>query len=205
MEDEEKIEILSQPLTTEDGFINPACINELESAILNMPKIHERSADDNEWTEKRFIVKKDITSNFARWAIHQSPYQWPEGLETVVKYLDACLEKSVEWKPFLPSNGYAYLSLNDISNLLYSILYEQNFAAFDAWNVSKNRSDEKIRFTSAFSAPGDPDDEFIGLDALLTNVSVAIRNERRKADEFDRKFNEEWELNHPEDKNNENY
>ena len=87
-----EIEMLSQPLLTEEGFINPAGMNELETAINNIQPTYIRCSDDPEWTTKRCTTKKEITSRLARWAIEQSPYCWPEGLEVVIKYLDACLQ-----------------------------------------------------------------------------------------------------------------
>jgi len=192
MDKEEKrpeIDMLSQPLLTEEGFVNPACMNELETVIKNIPKTHERKDDDEEWTKKRYTNKKEITSGLAKNAVSQSPYACPYGLEGVVKYLDECLTKSVEWDQW----GFTCLSLIDISKLLYDILYDQGFILFDNWNKPK-RGDEAIVFFSRDSVPRDADYDFIDLDALLHNVCIDIRNERREFDRFNKKFDEE----HPE-------
>ncbi len=182
------IEMLSQPLTTEEGFLNEACMNELSKAINNFPKPHEGRHDgDSEWLDKKWTFKDDITSGLAKAAVSQSPYPCPDNLEDVIKYLDACLEKEIGWG----SHGMAELSLCDISKLLYDILYEQGFTYFDNWNKSKKGKVE-IQFTSRYSGKPDPDYDFIDLDALLGNVCLDIRMERRASDKFNKEFEEEY-------------
>lgn len=192
----DKIEMLNEPFLTEDGFVNEACLNELEGVLNNMPTVYERCADNEEWNEKVFTNKKEITASFSYWAIKLSPYPHPEGLEGVVGYLDACLDKLVKWDINHGGfNQWAYLSLNDISKLLYDILYER-LQLFDDWNVSKNNkknnTKQKTVFTSLSSKPLDPDNDFIDLHALLTNSCTTIRDNRRTFDRFNEKFEEEW-------------
>jgi hypothetical protein len=184
--------MLSQPLMTEDGFVNPACMNELEAELTGLGKTYERLKDDPEWSKKKdqWTFKHQIVGCLAMWACRQSPYGVPEGLESVCKYLNASL------------NSYGFdkaemieLSLCDISRMLYEVLYEQGIKPFDAWNVSKIAG-PPIHFSCRFSAK-DPDRDFIDLDALLHNVCISIRNERRTNNEFDRKF----DADHPEFKN----
>jgi len=183
----EDIEMLSQPLLTEEGFVNEACMNELNCWISNVPKIHDRENKDIEWNTKRWTFKKDITRGLAKWAISQSPYSCPDNLEDVIKYLDACLEREVDWDIC----GMAELSLCDISKLLYDILYEQGITYFNNWNKSK-KGDVEIQFTSRYSSEKDPDYDFIDLDALLGNVCLDIRMERRASDKFDKEFEEKY-------------
>ena len=183
----EDIEMLSQPLLTEEGFVNEACMNELGKAIKNMPKTYERLASNEEWTEKRWTFKSDITGGLAKYAVSQSPYPCPDNLGKVINYLDACLEKEVDWG----NHGMVELSLRDISKLLYDILYEQGFTYFDDWNKSKKGKVE-IQFTSRYSGKPDPDYDFIDLDALLHNVCLDIREERRASDKFHEEFEKEY-------------
>ena len=180
--------MLSQPLLTEEGFLNQACINELNKALTNMPKTYNRLKDDIEWNSKKWIFKDNITGAFAKWAIGQSPYACPDNLEKVVNYLDACLEREIDWD----RNGMAELSLCDINKLLYDILYEQGIIYFDDWNKTK-KDWRKTEFNSIREAKEkDPDYDFIDLDALLRNVCLDIRTERRENDRFDKKFEEEY-------------
>ena len=88
-------------------------------------------------------------------------------------------------------------SLNDISKWLYEILYEQGIEKFDNWNKCKVGNTPDIQFTSAFDGRRNPDRDFIDLDALLRNVCVEIRDERRKNKAFDDKFDKEWAESHP--------
>ncbi len=183
----ENIEMLTQPLLTEEGFINEACINELNSFITDTLKTYDRLNGDPEWLSKRWTFKSDITRGLAKYAISQSSYPCPDNLEEVINYLDACLEKEVDWH----LSGMAELSLCDINKLLYDILYEQGISYFDNWNKSK-KGDVKISFSSRYSGKEDPDYSFIDLDALLRNVCLDIRMERRASDKFDEEFEKKY-------------
>lgn len=179
------IEMLEHPLLTEEGFLNEACINELEKAILNIPKTHNRLAGEEEWNRKRITSKRAILASFAKYAVWASPYCCPEGLERVLGYLRECLGKEIQWEK-IGDFVYSELSLCDISKVLYDILYEKRITLFDAWNEpKKDWRKEKLE-----GRPDDPDYDCIDLDALLHNVCLDIRMERRANDEFDRKFEE---------------
>ena len=186
---------LNEPLTTKEGFLNPACMNELEATLTNMPKTHERLKNDTEWTKKNWLFIHDITGYLAMWAIRQSPYAYPEGLDKVIKYLDACL--NTEIKKMKDDNKIILdkmfkLSLCEINKMLYDILYEQGMKAFDNWNKCKKGNTPDISFTSRYDNQKNPDYDFIDLDALLHNVCISIRDERRKNDDFDRRYKEEY-------------
>ncbi len=182
-------EILSQPLLTDEGNINPACMNELENAILSIPKTHERLSADEEWSRKKdkWIFRSSIVGAFAMWACRQSPYGCPDGLENVCKYLYASLKSCADWDK---TDGMVECSLCDINKWLYEILYEQGIEEFDAWNRCKKGDTPNIQFSSRFDSAPDPDRDFIDLDALLHNVCLSIRDERRKDAAFDQKFQE---------------
>jgi hypothetical protein len=186
MENDHEPEMLSQPLTTEDGALNPACMNELEAAIAGMGKTHERLASDDEWsaTKDRWTFRSDIVGAFAMWACRQSPYGVPDGLENVCKYLNAALKTAFKWD----TAGMQEISLCDINKALHEILMDQGVAEFDAWNRCKKGETPEINFVSAYDGPTDPDLDFIDLDALLHNVCMTIRDERRKNKAFDDDF-----------------
>ncbi len=150
----EDIEFIQEPLLTEEGFVNEACLNALSKAISNMPKTYERLADEPEWNEKGWVFIKDITGGLAKWAIRQSPNDCPKNLEKVIGYLDACLSRQFDFD----TAGMCKLSLIQINKALYEILYEQGISDFDKWNEGEG---------------------FIDLDALLRNVCLDIRMERR--------------------------
>ena len=147
-------EFIEEPLLTEEGFLNEACMNALSKAIENMPKTHERLKGEPEWNTLEWVFLRDITAALAKWAIRQGPTACPLGLERVIGYLDACLSHTFEFD----ATGIAKLSLCDINKALYDILYEKGVTDFDKWNEGN---------------------DFIDLDALLHNVCVEIRDERR--------------------------
>lgn len=183
------MKILSQPLMTEDGFLNPACLNELNGAISAMGKTHERLKGDPEWDDAkdRWTSIHDIVGAFAMWACRQSPYGVPDGLENVCKYLNAALKSCAPWDEMA---GMAQCSLCDINRWLHEILYEQGVREFDAWNRCKVGDTPEMQFTCAMDGRRDPDRDFIDLDALLHNVCITIRNERREHRAFDEAFDE---------------
>jgi hypothetical protein len=187
MNPHDKIEMLSQPLMTEEGSLNPACLNELDATIAGMGKTHDRLRGDLEWdsAKDRWTFPHDIVGAFAMWACRQSPYGVPDGLEKVCKYLHAALKTATKWD----TSGMAECSLCDINKWLDEILYEQGVKEFDAWNKRKNGRDG-TGFCSATHSPS-PDDDFIDLDALLHNVCLTIRDERRKNRAFDEAFDRE--------------
>jgi hypothetical protein len=157
-------EMLSQPFLTEEGFVNEACMKELESVIMNMPKTYERLKDDPEWNTKIYTSCRDIVGNFAHWAIRNidSDVPFPPGLEKMVGYLYSCI------RPKFDKHGFSELSLCDINKMLHDVLMEEKI--FQSWN------DEKV-------LPG-----WIDLDACLHNVCLSIRTERREDDRFKERY-----------------
>lgn len=181
-----EIQIISQPLMTEGGFINPAGMAELEATISSIPPTHIRLSGDPEWTSLHWIFPHDIVGAFAMWACRQSPYGVPDGLENVCKYLHAALKTVSAWE----TSGMTQASLCDINRWLHEILMNQGVAEFDAWNERKNKR-EGTGFSCRFDGPGNPDDDFIDLHALLHNVCITLRGEWRANDAFDKKFEAE--------------
>lgn len=158
-------EMLREPLLTEDGFVNPACLKEIESVLKNIPKTHDRLSNDPEWSTPILTHYRDITSGLAHCAVRQfiddidksSPPAFPPGLEKVIGFLHACIRK------YFDDHGFAMMSLCDVSRMLYSVLYDQNVTLFDNWNKKECLGDH-----------------WIDLDALIRNVCIGIRMERRE-------------------------
>lgn len=170
----EDIEMLHNPLLTEEGFVNEACINELESWIKNLPRTHERLADDPEWNTPRWTNYRSITGGLAHWAVQQlstgnadpvPPPACPPNLEKVLGYLQACILSKFD------DFGLAKLSLCDISKMLYDTLWD--LEVFMAWNTEECLGSY-----------------WLDLDALLHNVCLSIRQDRREFDRFNKEFEE---------------
>lgn len=186
----EEMKMISQSLLTEEGFLNVNAVKELENEILNTPPVYERAKDDPEWSVKRWTFNKEIVGSFAKYAVQASPYACPEGLEFVCNFLSIELDKVFDFN----TAGMAEISLCEINKALYDILYEKGIEPFDNWNKCKAGNTPDIVYTSRFDGKPNPDNDFIDLDALLRNVCLDIRMERRASDLFDAKFKEE----HPE-------
>ena len=169
------MDFLTQPLLTEDGFINQACMNELEAAIANMPPTYDRLSGDEEWNTKKWTCLKEVTGHFAHWAVRQlkvTPF--PPGLEKMVGYLDACLVSKFNGETLgLSEYDMLELSLCDINKALHDILMGDK--TFLSWNTKEALGDD-----------------WLDLHALLHNVCISIRNERRESAAFNEKFDKDW-------------
>ncbi len=180
MSSHEEIELLSQPLLTEEGFLNEACMNELGAAIKNMPPDYERLAGDPEWSEKGWVFSNEISGALAMWSVRQLIHTaYPTGLEQVIGYLDACIMR--EFKRLYSDvvrfpddlSPMANLSLCDINRMLHDILDSEGL--FKAWNTEACLGDD-----------------WLDLHALLRNVCLTIRTERRERKRFDEEFEKKW-------------
>ena len=176
--------MLEQPLLTEEGHLNEACMNELAAALDSFPPDHIRLSGDPEWTKKHWIFASEILGAFAQWSVRQfQPHEpqelveaFPPNLESVLGYLHACLKVEFDKLETALDPPLVQLSLCDISKMLHEILWDLDF--FQEWNREE------------IVGP-----QWMGLDALLRNVCITIRNERREDARFDAEF--EAEHGHP--------
>jgi len=171
----DKIEMLSQPLTTEDGFLNEACMNELAAAIRNMPETHERMADNPEWSTPWITSDVEILSKLAHCAV-ELWHGAPPDLEKVLGFTKACLASGpFKGETDFGGEGRSWfmtdLSLCQINKFLWDVLGD--LPQFMAWNDDEVHKD------------------WVDVHALLRNTCVEIRNERRHRLAFDRKFEAE--------------
>ena len=140
---------------------------QLLEAIENMPRTYERLANDPEWNTPRVTYFKEITGAFALWAVRQgSGYKCPPNLEKIISYLDTCLRKEfvrrnedARWGEM----GYGEFSLCEINRMLFSILW--NLSLFQDWNTEECLGKD-----------------WLDLHAILHNVCLSIREERRLRD-----------------------
>lgn len=188
-----EIQWLSQPFLTDEGFVNPACMNELESAIASLPPDWIRLAGDPERITPQWLFVHNICGAFARAAVELSPYAHPPNLEGTLRYLrDGLGFKARRLPPERKSTvdeELVLVSLNEVNKWLHDVL--DDFAPFHAWNVPVNKSGGGIVFCDAISPRPDPDDDFIDLDALIMHVCNQLRDDRRSADDFELRFQRE--------------
>lgn len=166
----EIIKMINPPMT-EDGFLNPAFESELQGIIKEAfsAPTYQRLADNKEWNKKVWTFRREITGYFAHSAIrligNKDETPFPPKLEGVIGLLHVML------KPYFDENDMAELSLCDINQLLHEILMPEQM--FLDWN-----DEDKLH-------------GWIDLDALLHQVCINIRDERRSFDEFNRRFDTE--------------
>lgn len=179
---DDKIHMIDEPLFNPDGSVNTNAIVKLEDAIT---ETIPRRINDQEWNEKCWTFKKEITGAFAGNAVRASPYSCPDDLEKIINYLDACFTLDVFSKLTM---DMVEISLNEIEAFLHK--YLDDLPQFVQWNERKNKR-EGHGFTSAHSPKLKPDDDFIDLDALIRNVCIQIRTQRREEKLFNEKFERE--------------
>ena len=170
-----KVQMLTQPLLTEEGFINEACLNELEAAINNMPETYERLAGEPEWNVPAWTGANEIVGLLARWAIQQASGV-PPRLADVTGFAIAAINRDQRFVSWGDIGRYAELSLCNINRLLWDIL--RDLQAFNDWNEAEVMHPLGL--------------QWIDLSALLHNVCITLRNERREFAEFNSKFEEKF-------------
>lgn len=166
--------MLEQPLTTEDGFVNPACLAELKAAIKNIAKTYNRMAGNAEWSRKDITGVCDIVGAFISTAIEHARGV-PPNIQEVAGFLHASL-KTIDGVYDLAEDlpDFLNISLVDINRELYERAY--NLDMVRRWN------DEEFMKTHECT--------WIDLDALLHMTCVSIRNRRRHDRAFDVLFAE---------------
>lgn len=171
----EGIQMLTQSLLTEEGFLNEACMNELEAAINNMPETYERLADDPEWTAPAWTGATEMVGLLARYAIQQS-VGVPPRLADVIGFAHTAIARDQRFVSWGDSIGkYANISLCDVNRLMWDIL--RDLQPFNDWNKAEVMCPLGL--------------QWIDLSALLHNVCLSLRTERREFSAFNAKFEEE--------------
>lgn len=167
------IHMLSQPLITEEGFLNEACMNELNAAINNMPETWERLANDPEWTERQWIFSSTISGYLANTAVRLYR-KCPPNLVHIIDYVATCLYRDFENREHCKDHDdiMAQWSLCEINKMLWDILGD--LAPFKEWNTEKVMGEK-----------------WLDLSAVLHNVCLDVRSEWRNNKRFDEAFERE--------------
>lgn len=172
--DPAKIDMLLQPFTTQEGYLNEACLQELEAKLKGIPESHERLMGNPEWSTPWVVTDTEIVGQLAHWAVRQFEGPPPD-LAEVLGYLQACLRRGPFTEETAPGFRCERLSLCEVNKILWEIL--GGLRQFDNWN-----REEVVG------------ERWIDLSALLHNVCVGIRDERRHELAFERRFEaRHWE------------
>ena len=119
----------------------------------------------------KFLVSKSgLLAETAKWAVTQSPYAFPEGLEGVLTDFNAALGTVFDDLKLGLWEGERQEMGEILERRLLSIPQVQ------AWNEPKKGS-TYYRFVSAYDGPSDPDYDFIDLGALARNILNGLEKE----------------------------
>lgn len=115
---------------------------------------------------KILVNESQLLGAVAKWGIRQSPYAFPENLLEVLDEFGQALkpdfiDESLGFKEFETED--------ELLKYLHSKLVKID--AYWTWNERKNGNDAPPKFTSRYDTDGNPDDDFIDLDALEQNVA----------------------------------
>lgn len=125
--------------------------------------------------EKIFVTRGQFLGTFAKYAVSQSPYPRPDNLELVIDRLN---ENVNNWFDNAPMGVAEFDNRQQLENVLAT--NTELIPEFQAWNDTKNSGNEaELHFVSRYDAPGNPDDDFIDLEALWRNVAVEIERESK--------------------------
>lgn len=117
-----------------------------------------------------YVSAKQLAGTVAMWAIRQSPYKIPDHLDKIVVALQDKFEPDASGFDFrMYESGDALLAY--VRDTLRSV------PEYVAWNNRKNGNPAPFQFSSRYDGAGDPDNDFIDLDALEMNVARSIAAE----------------------------
>lgn len=119
-----------------------------------------------------FTSKSQLLGTFAKYAVQQSPYHRPDNLEVVLDKLNDMISELFDKAPMGIGEFSDHVTLE-----VFLYRYLTKIPEYVAWNDRKNGNDAPMQFTSRYDTDGDPDDDFIDLEALERNVAVEIKRE----------------------------
>lgn len=114
------------------------------------------------------VSANQVAGTLAMWAIRQSPYPMPDNLGVVVE----------RFTELFPADNIGFHTVADEEEL-YGLIYSlgDQIPELLAWNDRKNGR-EGMGFVSRYDKPS-PDDDFIDLSALYSNVARSVAQEER--------------------------
>ena len=137
------------------------------------------------------ITTNTLAGMFASWAVQQSPYDAPEGLDKAIRDFRSAWPSDEELRPIMPAQYWN--SYGELYEALYTLFCETE--SIRAWNEPKSKHGASIVFSSRYGGPS-PDDDFIDLGALANNVAREAWKDALADKAFDDRFSAEWESEH---------
>ena len=125
-------------------------------------------------TNSIFVCSKELVGQVAHWAVRQSPYAVPVGLEAALAAFSKAIDPEFIICRSSDNTGWRYFSgQREIEEFLRRTLFPIPEVA--AWNERRNGR-QGMGFSSRYGQP-EPDDDFVDLDALAMNVGRCIEQE----------------------------
>lgn len=170
-----EMQMLSQPLLTDEGLLNEACLNEMSAAINNMPAQSVRLASEPEYQIRAIMTEDDLIGAIAGVTVpmysRRGYIGLPPGLHEVIGYAAARFRRECE---IIEGMNYRYITLIELAEFMEDVARECE--QVKAWNDCGNH----------------PEGDFIDLGAWSRNVVIRIREMRRHSWAFDWKFEKEY-------------
>jgi hypothetical protein len=115
------------------------------------------------------VSPSQVAGTLAMWAVRQSPYPVPDNLELVIRRVEE----------LFPCDEFGFHEVAG-QDELYRLLAQigEQIPELLAWNERKNGNAAPIGFVSRYGRP-DPDNDFIDLYALWSNVARSVAAEER--------------------------
>lgn len=125
-------------------------------------------------TNNIFVCSKELVGQVAHWAVRQSPYAVPAGLEAALAAFAKAIDPEFVICRSSDNSGWRYFAdARDIEAFLRRTLFPIPEVA--AWNERRNGR-QGMGFSSRYGQPT-PDDDFVDLEALAMNVARCIAQE----------------------------
>ena len=111
---------------------------------------------------KRWVSKGIVIGHFTMWAVRQSPWDVPYGLEKSIKEFDAGLEFGID--------GLIETTYTELKKIVRDAIDTSDTIL--TWNVPKSRKAGMV-FVTRLDGPAAEDDS-TDLDALVRNIAQSV-------------------------------
>lgn len=134
------------------------------------------------------ISTNSLAGMFASWAVQQSPYGVPDGLDKAIRDFRASWPSDQGLRPIILAQYWN--SYRELHDALYALFCETE--SIRVWNEPKSKHGATMVLSSRYGRPA-PDDDFIDLGALANNVAREAWKDALAEKAFDDGFNAKWE------------
>lgn len=139
--------------------------------------------------KKYWVFLSEIQACIAYWAVRQSPYHNPDGVNAVLQKFRASIPPAM-----FDQNEMGKFSREDVKTLLKVYLWP--IPEFLKWNELRNGNTDPLGFCSRYDKPH-PDNDFIDLDDLTGNVVRELFSNAEREEEIGKRFDRRWFWNTP--------